>query len=60
MEKALEAKAKGNEAFAAKRFREAIEHFSEAIGHQEEPVFYSNRWRFSSIFSVFQPFFGDV
>jgi len=42
--KALEAKAKGNAAFSAKSFKEAIEHFSEAITHDpRDHVFFSNR-----------------
>eukprot|EP00933_Yihiella_yeosuensis_P005476 TRINITY_DN109992_c0_g1_i1.p1 TRINITY_DN109992_c0_g1~~TRINITY_DN109992_c0_g1_i1.p1 ORF type:complete len:589 (+),score=160.00 TRINITY_DN109992_c0_g1_i1:63-1829(+) len=42
--KALEEKTKGNSAFAAKRYKEAIEHFTEAIGHDPtDHVFFSNR-----------------
>ncbi|BBN19665.1 stress-induced-phosphoprotein 1 [Marchantia polymorpha subsp. ruderalis] len=41
---AAEAKAKGNAAFSAGRFGDAIEHFSEAITHApENHVLYSNR-----------------
>mmetsp|Transcript_149287 Transcript_149287/g.371787 ORF Transcript_149287/g.371787 Transcript_149287/m.371787 type:complete len:588 (+) Transcript_149287:96-1859(+) len=43
-EKAAAAKAKGNAAFQAKNFKEAIEHFTEAIGHDPtDHVFFSNR-----------------
>lgn len=43
-EKAAVAKAKGNEAFQAKNFKEAAEHFSEAIKHDPtDHVFFSNR-----------------
>jgi len=42
--KALEAKAKGNAAFSAQSFDEAIKHFTEAIGHDPtDHVFFSNR-----------------
>lgn len=41
---AREAKAKGNEAFQAGRFAEAVEHFTAAIGHDaSDHVFFSNR-----------------
>lgn len=34
----------GNDAFAAKRYDEAIKHYSEAIQQDpENPVYYSNR-----------------
>lgn len=43
-EKALEAKAKGNAAFQAKNYQEAIKHFTEAIGFDPtDHVFFSNR-----------------
>mmetsp|Transcript_19087 Transcript_19087/g.44616 ORF Transcript_19087/g.44616 Transcript_19087/m.44616 type:complete len:590 (-) Transcript_19087:247-2016(-) len=43
-EKALEAKAKGNTAFQAKNYEEAIKHFTEAIKHDPtDHVFFSNR-----------------
>jgi len=43
-EKAAAAKAKGNAAFQAKNFEEAIKHFTEAISHDgTDHVFYSNR-----------------
>lgn len=43
-EKAAEAKAKGNAAFQAKNYEEAIKHFTEAIGHDAtDHVFFSNR-----------------
>eukprot|EP00930_Biecheleria_cincta_P096128 TRINITY_DN87_c0_g2_i1.p1 TRINITY_DN87_c0_g2~~TRINITY_DN87_c0_g2_i1.p1 ORF type:complete len:609 (-),score=200.04 TRINITY_DN87_c0_g2_i1:475-2229(-) len=42
--KAAEAKAKGNTAFQAKDFKEAITHFTEAISHDPtDHVFFSNR-----------------
>jgi len=42
--KAAEAKAKGNAAFQAKDYKEAIKHFTEAIGFDSsDHVFYSNR-----------------
>lgn len=42
--KAAEAKAKGNAAFTAKDFKEAIKHFTEAISHDPtDHVFFSNR-----------------
>jgi len=42
--KAQEAKAKGNVAFSAKSYEEAIKHFTEAIGHDPtDHVFFSNR-----------------
>lgn len=42
--KAAEAKAKGNTAFTAKDFKEAIKHFTEAISHDPtDHVFFSNR-----------------
>jgi len=42
--KAAEAKAKGNAAFQAKDFAEAIKHFTEAISHDStDHVFFSNR-----------------
>lgn len=42
--KAADAKAKGNAAFQAKNFPEAIKHFTEAIGFDPtDHVFYSNR-----------------
>eukprot|EP00930_Biecheleria_cincta_P096127 TRINITY_DN87_c0_g1_i2.p1 TRINITY_DN87_c0_g1~~TRINITY_DN87_c0_g1_i2.p1 ORF type:complete len:605 (-),score=194.58 TRINITY_DN87_c0_g1_i2:517-2268(-) len=42
--KAAEAKAKGNTAFQAKDFKEAIKHFTEAISHDPtDHVFFSNR-----------------
>mmetsp|Transcript_2569 Transcript_2569/g.3980 ORF Transcript_2569/g.3980 Transcript_2569/m.3980 type:complete len:618 (+) Transcript_2569:99-1952(+) len=41
---AAEAKAKGNTAFSAKRYDEAIQHFTEAIKHDAtDHVFFSNR-----------------
>mmetsp|Transcript_145043 Transcript_145043/g.251844 ORF Transcript_145043/g.251844 Transcript_145043/m.251844 type:complete len:615 (-) Transcript_145043:66-1910(-) len=43
-EKAAEAKKKGNDAFTAKNYKEAIKHFTEAISHDpNDHVFYSNR-----------------
>mmetsp|Transcript_4753 Transcript_4753/g.6065 ORF Transcript_4753/g.6065 Transcript_4753/m.6065 type:complete len:118 (-) Transcript_4753:94-447(-) len=43
-EKAAEAKAKGNTAFQAKSYEEAIKHFTEAIKHDpSDHVFFSNR-----------------
>ncbi|CAK0877192.1 unnamed protein product [Prorocentrum cordatum] len=43
-EKAAAAKAKGNAAFQAKNFEEAIKHFTEAISHDAtDHVFFSNR-----------------
>mmetsp|Transcript_3730 Transcript_3730/g.6729 ORF Transcript_3730/g.6729 Transcript_3730/m.6729 type:complete len:583 (+) Transcript_3730:47-1795(+) len=42
-DKAAEAKTKGNAAFAAKNFREAIQHFTEAISYVKDHVFFSNR-----------------
>mmetsp|Transcript_91309 Transcript_91309/g.254257 ORF Transcript_91309/g.254257 Transcript_91309/m.254257 type:complete len:593 (-) Transcript_91309:100-1878(-) len=43
-EKALEAKAKGNAAFQAKKYEEAIQHFTEAIRfNPTDHVFFSNR-----------------
>jgi len=43
-EQAAAAKAKGNAAFQAKDFEEAIKHFTEAISHDAtDHVFYSNR-----------------
>eukprot|EP00405_Crypthecodinium_cohnii_P017933 CAMPEP_0206443610 /NCGR_PEP_ID=MMETSP0324_2-20121206/14459_1 /ASSEMBLY_ACC=CAM_ASM_000836 /TAXON_ID=2866 /ORGANISM="Crypthecodinium cohnii, Strain Seligo" /LENGTH=580 /DNA_ID=CAMNT_0053911555 /DNA_START=99 /DNA_END=1841 /DNA_ORIENTATION=+ len=43
-EKAAECKAKGNAAFSAKNFEEAIKHFTEAISHDPtDHVFFSNR-----------------
>eukprot|EP00658_Telonema_sp_P-2_P011834 TRINITY_DN14532_c0_g1_i1.p1 TRINITY_DN14532_c0_g1~~TRINITY_DN14532_c0_g1_i1.p1 ORF type:complete len:596 (-),score=219.51 TRINITY_DN14532_c0_g1_i1:314-2062(-) len=41
---AQEAKAKGNAAFSAGNFEEAVKHYSDAIGHDaSDHVFYSNR-----------------
>mmetsp|Transcript_76943 Transcript_76943/g.243138 ORF Transcript_76943/g.243138 Transcript_76943/m.243138 type:complete len:578 (+) Transcript_76943:71-1804(+) len=43
-EKAQEAKAKGNAAFQAKNYEEAVRHFTEAIGFDStDHVFFSNR-----------------
>merc|ERR1719335_200222 len=43
-EKAQAAKGKGNTAFQAKDYQEAIKHFTEAISHDpNDHVFYSNR-----------------
>mmetsp|Transcript_10275 Transcript_10275/g.16417 ORF Transcript_10275/g.16417 Transcript_10275/m.16417 type:complete len:150 (-) Transcript_10275:15-464(-) len=42
--KAAEAKVKGNSAFTAKNYEEAIRHFTEAISHDAtDHVFFSNR-----------------
>lgn len=40
---ALTLKGRGNKAYSAKRFTEAIEFYSKAIECEEQAVFYSNR-----------------
>eukprot|EP00741_Cyanophora_paradoxa_P008293 tig00001286_g8022.t1 len=55
------AKAKGNEAFSAQRFDEAVQHFSEAIQHDpSNHVLYSNRSAAYAGLNKFKEALGDA